>query len=226
MKKAVSAMGFRLILCVLLLVAVLLGVPAALAQAQSVVDKTPEPYANFPREVSQAEIDLRLEYVNTAKSWLGAKEADGSHRPIIDIYNSHYPLALGYLVTYTDSWCAAYVSAISIECGLTDIIPTECGCDRQIKLFQALDSWEEADDYVPLPGDLIYYVWKPLEGVEDCNQATDHVGIIVGVAGDQLIVIEGNCADAVRCRVVSINDPVIRGFAIPDYAGYLEEQRA
>ena len=180
----------------------------------------------FDREVSDQEREARLRIVQQAESWLGAREGDELHQEIMDIYNSHEPLAQGYEITHEDNWCAVFGSVAAIQCGMTDIIPTECGCDRQIKLFQALDSWEEADDYVPLPGDLIYYVWKPLEGVEDCNQETDHVGIIVGVAGDQLIVIEGNCADAVRCRVVSINDPVIRGFAIPDYAGYLEEQRA
>lgn len=222
MKKSISSAAFHLILCALLLASILITIPAASAQGQTVIDKSPAPYANFPREVSQAEMDLRLQYVNAAKQWLGTKESDGSHKPIIDIYNSHYPLAQGYLVSYTDSWCSVFVSAVSIECNLTDIIPTECGCERQIALFQNCNSWEEADDYIPLPGDIIYYVWNPIEGVKDCNQWADHVGIVLGVAGNQIIVIEGNHYDTVGCRIVSIDDAVIRGFAIPDYAGYLE----
>ena len=40
------------------------------------------------------------------RSYLGCKEANGSHRKIIDLYNSHKPLARGYAVKYTDAWCS------------------------------------------------------------------------------------------------------------------------
>lgn len=72
--------------------------------------------------------ELRAKVVSTAEQYIGCKESDGSHRKIIDIYNSHLPLARNYKVTYTDAWCATFVSAISVLCGLTDIMPTECGC--------------------------------------------------------------------------------------------------
>ena len=67
------------------------------------------------------ELELRNHVVATAEKWLGCKESDGTHKPIIDLYNSHKPLARGYAVTYTDAWCATYVSAVAIACGLTDI---------------------------------------------------------------------------------------------------------
>ena len=73
-----------------------------------------------------------------AQAWLGRKESDGSHREIIDIYNAHKPLARGYKVTYTDAWCATFVSAVAIKLGYTDIIPTECGCPKMIELFKNL----------------------------------------------------------------------------------------
>ena len=57
----------------------------------------------FDRQVSEGEKTLRLEVVHTAESWLGAKEADGSHRQIIDVYNSVTPLPRGYAVTYEDA---------------------------------------------------------------------------------------------------------------------------
>lgn len=175
-------------------------------------------YANFPREVSQQEMQLRMKYVDQAKTWLGAEEKDNSHAPIIDIYNSHEPLAVGYKVSYTDSWCSTFVSTVAIQTNLTEIIPTECGCDRHIALFQQLGAWVEQDDYVPLPGDLIFYTWKVVEGEADCQRASDHVGIVMGVAGNQILVIEGNNGDGVRTRCVTIDDPTIRGFATPDYS--------
>ena len=71
------------------------------------------------------EMELRMKLVETAKSYLGCKESDGSHKQIIDIYNGHKPLAVGYALNYTtDSWCSAFVSAMSILCGMTDILPT------------------------------------------------------------------------------------------------------
>lgn len=50
-----------------------------------------------------------------ARSWIGCRESDGSHRKIIDIYNSHRPLARGYAVKYTDAWCAAFVEEVARE---------------------------------------------------------------------------------------------------------------
>ena len=79
-------------------------------------------------------------------------------------------------------------------------------------------SREEADDYVPLPGDLIYYHWD-CEEVGDCTCTTDHVGIVVGTAGRFIKVIEGNKENNVAYRYVQLDDPSIRGYGVPNYAG-------
>lgn len=177
----------------------------------------------FYWNVSDAEAALRLRVVETAQSYLGCNEADGSHRQIIDLYNSHHPLAMDYTVQYTDSWCATFVSAVAIQCGLTDIIPTECGCERQIGLFQEIGCWEERDDAVPLPGDIIYYDWDE-KGLGDCTGWADHVGIVVGTKWPFVKVIEGNKDDQVAYRIIPLNDIHIRGFGKPDYASALETQ--
>ena len=170
----------------------------------------------FAREVGTREKDLRLEVVHTAESWLGANEKDGSHREIIDIYNSHEPLARGYSVKYDDAWCATFDSAVAIQCGLTDIIPTECGCERQIQLFQTINAWVEDDDYVPLPGDLIFYHRDCME-FGDCQKRSDHVGIVVGTRGTFIKVIEGNKNNDVSYRITKVDAPHIRGYGVPDY---------
>lgn len=179
-----------------------------------------EPWG-FYWKVSEEETALRLQIVETAESHLGANEADGTHGPIIDLYNAHEPLALGYEVQYTDSWCATFVSAVAIECGVTDIIPTECGCERQIGLFQDLDCWEERDSHIPLPGDIIYYDWEE-QRPGDCTGWSDHVGIVVGTKWPFVKVIEGNKEDSVSYRVLLLNDVHIRGFGLPDYGAMIE----
>ena len=68
------------------------------------------------------ETELRNLLVETAKGWLGRNEKDGSHREIIDLYNSHTPLARNYRIPYTGAWCDTFVSACAIAAGLTDHI--------------------------------------------------------------------------------------------------------
>ncbi len=174
----------------------------------------------FARQVSDEEAALRMQVVSTAQSWQGASDSDGSHKPIIDIYNGHEPLAVGYLVQYSDNWCAAFVSCAAIQCQLTSIIPTECGCQRQIALFEKLGCWVEDDNYIPLPGDIIYYSSK--DAIGDNTAWSDHVGIVVGTHGDRIKVIEGNYNGAVKTRVISVGDRYIRGYGVPDYGKMCE----
>ena len=165
----------------------------------------------FSREVSLEEAALRMQVVETAESYLGCKESDGSHQKIVDLYNSHQPLAQDYVVQYTDSWCAAFVSTVAIECSLKEIIPTECGCERQIGLFSGLPGWQEDDAYFPLPGDIIFYAWEEKFGFGDSTGWADHVGIVVGTAGPFIKVIEGNKDDSVDYRIIPWSHPEIRG---------------
>ena len=176
-----------------------------------------EPVYGFAREVSEREQQLRLSLVEAAESWLGSNEQDDSHRAIIDLYNQHEPLAQNYLVKYDDQWCATFVSASAIKAGLTSIIPTECGCQRQIDLLKELGAWEEADDYLPLPGDIIYYCRSNLDLTNDCTAWSDHVGIVVGTSGNRIKVIEGNFGDKVDYRYLQVNAMIIRGFGVPQY---------
>lgn len=175
----------------------------------------------FYRRLPEQEAQLRLQVVKTAQSWLGTNEADGSHRAVLEIYNGHEPLAVDYVVKDTDSWCATFVSTVAIQEGLTDIIPTECGCERQIGLFQTLGRWQESDDHIPAPGDLIYYDWDETQR-RDCTGWSDHVGLVVGVKWPFVKVIEGNCNDQVMERVIMLGDITIRGYGLPDYAGSVQ----
>jgi hypothetical protein len=158
----------------------------------------------------------RSKIVDQAKSWIGRKESDGSHKEIIDVYNGHKPLARGYKVTYTDAWCATFVSACAIKCGYTEIIPTECSCEQMISLFKKLGVWVENDAYTPSAGDIIFYDWQD-NGVGDNAGRSDHVGIVEKISGNTLVIIEGNCSDSVKRRTLKVNGQYIRGYGIPKY---------
>ena len=154
--------------------------------------------------------------LDVARSWIGKNEADGSHKYIIDLYNSHKPLAVNYVVKYDDEWCATTISALSIYCGYTDIIPTECGCQRMIELFKKKGCWIEDESRVPNPGDIIFYDWDD-NGKGDNKGWADHVGIVEKVSGNSITVIEGNRNNAVSRRVLMVNGKYIRGYAVPKY---------
>ena len=162
------------------------------------------------------EKEIRSKVVSTAQKYLGYKESDGSHKKIIDAYNAHKPLAQGYKVKYTDAWCATFVSFVGIQCGLTDIMPTECSCPRMISLYQKIGRWKEADNYKPDPGDILLYDWQD-NGVGDNTGTPDHIGIVVSVTNNKIKVIEGNMNNAVGYRTLDVNGKNIRGYCLPDY---------
>ena len=173
-------------------------------------------YNRYAKGDTMTEQEARAKVVSIAQGYIGCKESDGSHKKIIDLYNSHKPLARGYAVKYTDAWCSTFASAVAIAAGLTGIIPTECGCEKHIALFKALGSWQENDAYVPAPGDYIFYDWND-SGVGDCTGAADHVGIVEKVSGQTITVIEGNYSNAVKRRTLAVNGRYIRGYGVPKY---------
>ena len=167
-------------------------------------------------EITDTDRKTRNRFVSQARAWLGKNETDGKHREIIDIYNGHKPLARGYAVKYTDSWCATFVSATAIVAECTDIIPTECSCQQMISLFKEMGCWVEDDTHIPLPGDIVFYDWQD-SGKGDNTGWSDHVGITETISGNYMTVIEGNYNDGVGRRVIQINGKYIRGYGVPKF---------
>ena len=136
---------------------------------------------------------------------------------MLAIYNAQRPLPRGWKMKVTDFWCAAFVSTVSLQCGLRDIMPTECGCPGMVRLYQELGRWVEDDAYVPCPADVVFYDWQDT-GYGDNVGQPDHVGIVTACDGQTMTIIEGNNANAVNKRVLAVNDRFIRGYGIPDFA--------
>ena len=159
----------------------------------------------------------RSRFVTLLQSWVGVNESDGSHRKIVDIYNTIEPLPAGYRLKYTDAWCAAAVSAAAQVCNAADIIPTECSCPRMIEKARKMGIWVENDAHVPQPGDIILYDWQD-SGLGDNTGSADHVGVVERTSGNTLTVIEGNYANAVKRRTLQVNGKYIRGYITPSFA--------
>ena len=175
-----------------------------------------EKYAVSEEEVKTVAKKTRAAIVKLAKSWVGKKESDGSHKEIIDIYNSYTPHPRSYKVTYSDAWCAATVSALAIKLGYTDIIPVECSCYYMVEKAKQMGIWVENDGYVPKLGDIILYDWQD-SGSGDNTGVPDHVGIVTKAGSTSFTVTEGNKSNAVGTRSMKVNGTYIRGFICPKY---------
>lgn len=163
------------------------------------------------------EAQLRQNVIDVAKGWLGCKESNGTHKPIIDLYNTQKPLPSGYTVKYTDAWCATFVTAVAIKAGVLSIFAPECSCGRMIKAFNKLGVWVENDAYTPKIADVIFYDWDD-NGVGDCTGDPEHVGLVASISGSTIKIIEGNISDAVGYRNLTVNGRYIRGYATPKYS--------
>ena len=156
------------------------------------------------------EKELRSRAVEIARAWLGKKEADGSHREILDVYNRISPLPRGYRMKETDPWCAAFVSAVGAAAGLSDVILPECSCDYMAAAYRGRGSYKDRS-YHGQPGDLLFYNW-------DGDTSLDHVGIVEELLQGGYLIIEGNKSDAVGRRSIPGDWTLIAGIAVPDYA--------
>ena len=151
--------------------------------------------------------------LNIFRGWIGNANA---HAEVINTYNNHQPLALGYSLSMYDAWCDATVSAAFIKAGATDLIGgTECGVERHIQLFKKAGIWYEDGNMTPKVGDIITFNWDDYSQPND--GFADHIGIVEAVNGSTITTIEGNSNNAVRRCYYTIGNGNIRGFARPKY---------
>lgn len=155
------------------------------------------------------------EFVSVMQGWVGYSEANGKYKQIIDLYNSHKPLARGYKLKYTDEWCDGTISAAAIKAGAVDIIGTEVGCEEHVKIFKRLGIWIEDGRITPKKGDIILFNWD--DNTQPNNGYSDHIGVVEKVSGNTITTIEGNKSQAVGRRTLKVGAGNIRGYARPKY---------
>ena len=176
--------------------------------------------ANNQWYIGMTEDAIRQRVVDTALAYLGVREGTAEHKEIVNLYNSQSKPPRGYLLKDTDAWCAAFASVVGIVLGISHILLPECSCGKMIELYKAAGRWEERDDYVPSPGDLVMYDWDAQRG--ECLGAPNHVGMVVSVKGKTITVIEGNYDNSVKRREICVEYIKVRGYCLPDYAGLVQ----
>ena len=149
--------------------------------------------------------------LNEISQLIGKQEGSPEIRQLIDDYNKITPRPAGYLMRYTDPWCAAGLSAVFFRCGALDIFPAECQCARMLAKASAMGILRYRNQLRFMIGDIIFY---------DCykNGTADHVGILSEKQDGKLKVIECNKNNSVGIRIISEDDTrILPAFIRPLY---------
>ena len=147
-------------------------------------------------------------YIANCEKYLGCKESNGSHRKIIDIFNSSKLKT--FSVSYSDAWCAAFISAMAVETGMDKLIPISANCDEMYKKGTIMGISIPKSSWIPKVGDIIFYDWN-------VNGELDHVGAVKSIDGSGITVIEGNKNDSVAYRNINYKNGTITKILRPRY---------
>lgn len=122
------------------------------------------------------------------------------------------------------AWCALFIDFLFDEYTFPNFCGTEhSSCTAQMNYFKRVNRWHDRTAKGIQPGDIVYYDW-------DLSGDADHVGLVVYVDDDKLIVVEGNYGtesyDKTRVarRTINRSYQFIRGFGVPEYE--IEEPKA
>lgn len=155
--------------------------------------------------------------IEIMNSWIGLSRSAGTHKPIVDLYNSQRPLPRNYQVKYSDAYCATTVSAAFLKQNdVAAIGGAECSCEYMISQAKKAGLWLEDGSVYPEPGWVIMYNWEKASQPNDGS--ADHVGVVVSVKGSNITVTEGNkSGGVVGQRTIPVGWGYIRGYIRPKY---------
>lgn len=110
-------------------------------------------------------------------------------------------------------WCCVFVSWVAAQHGLLDAgeVPKFVWVKKGVDYYKENNKWAYGKDYVPKPGDVIFYEWNG-------NDIIDHVGIVEKVEDGYVYAIEGNVSYMwVKRKKYKIDSKFIYGYGLPDY---------
>ena len=148
------------------------------------------------------------EYLDICKKYLGTREGTAKHRKIVDMFNSSKLKT--FPISYDDAWCSAYISAMAIESGCTDIIPISANCDEMYKKGVVMGIAIPKDKWIPKMGDIVFYDWN-------LNGELDHVGAVETMSKNIIHVLEGNKNNSVSYRDINYKNATITKIIRPRY---------
>lgn len=131
-------------------------------------------------------------------------------------YNKYAPkwTAAGGWNAQNQPWCDIFVDCGFIECFGIDLASKltyqpkggfSALCSASANYYKANNAWFST----PAVGDQIFF---------NVSGGINHTGIVVGVSGGMVTVVEGNSSDAVRKNPYRVGDGYINGYGRPNWS--------
>ncbi len=165
-------------------------------------------------------------YPNTYKNTgIGATDIIGVARTQIGYQENNAGTKYGYWYnTYfvSQPWCAMFVSWCASQAKIPEtVISKFAACSVGIAWFKSQKRWYSSKyfggTYTPKKGDIVFY--------SDSGNQSDpsHVGIVAGLNGNYLDVIEGNATNSSVCEYTtssarSLSSSYVIGYGHPNYS--------
>lgn len=201
----ISRKTVSFLLITLILVGVLFGLPAK-TQAVSFSQSHPNTHVN----TGNGAVDI----TEVAKTQVGYKQNSAGTK-----YGNWYNPSF-----VNQPWCAMFVSWCAEQAGISQsVIQKFASCSMGVRWFKEQKIWRDSayyggSAYVPQKGDIIFY------RNNGSSNLSDHVGIVLGMNGTYINVIEGNATNESCCEFKtntarSLNSKYVIGYATPNYEG-------
>lgn len=141
-----------------------------------------------------------------ARSQIGYRESTKNYQVLEDGETIHGYTRYGqwYGIPY-GNWCAMFVSFCLHYADVEDM-PLDSVCANWITALSEVGLYRPADEYVPQPGDLVFFDW-------DADGLSNHVGLVAELEDHQITTIEGNYSDRVKENTYDLDDQKILGYA-------------
>ena len=142
-------------------------------------------------------------------------QANGTSRKGYSRYGAWYGIPYG-------DWCAMFCSFCLSYAGVdSKLMPFDANCPNWIAKLsdEKLDLYHPAGDYVPKPGDLVFFDWDSYDPRHIESRSADHVGLVKELVYDSetkalegIKTIEGNSGNQVAVRSYKIDHTALMGY--------------
>lgn len=154
--------------------------------------------------------------IAVAKTQIGYTELSTSTgKPLAKGQDGGYTKYGAWFGAPTTAWCAFFVAWCANQAGVsTSVIPRIGNCAAMVNWFSKRGRYFSKSGFTPKAGDLIFFNWNG-------GSTAKHIGIVTGVKGNEVYVVEGNTGSSVGYRAEAKtrkkNASYILGYARPAY---------
>ena len=198
----------------LLIIALVLTMAATLSVTDTEAAGFPTGYPNTYTNIGSGATDI----IGVARTQVGYQENSVGTK-YGDWYNG---------VFVNQPWCAMFVSWCAEQAGIPNtVIQKYASCSVEVAWFKAIGRWHDSKayggSYTPQKGDVVFY------RDAGSSSVSTHTGVLAGLNGNYLDVIEGNATNGKVCEYTAnasrtLSASYVIGYGNPDYSEEMENE--